>query len=289
MGFMNLQIADTGIKVKYVVYTLLALIILITAKCSFYRVTIDAGEKGVIVSQPYFFGDGGVKKEVYTPDSYWLWKSNKMFGICSLPQQAGEKFEDMMSSDNIPVDFDAFINYTIIDPVDYMANWGNHWYASNVQQVFRTAVRDECKRHKMSDLISNPEVSNKIEEVALAEVQKFGKEKKMPITFSKVNVGKINPNQNVMNEISQTAVQQQRQRTEGEKKKAEDMRRATEVARAAADNAYREAMNLGPEQYIRLEAVKAYSHAAEECAKNDKCTMILTQPGSDVKPTVGLK
>lgn len=268
--------------VKWAWKVALVVIFLLVASCSFKRVKIEAGHNGVVIGQPMFFGSQGIQKTVYKPGSYWFWKTNGIYEINVLPQQQPEKFDDMMSSDNIPVDFDAFLNFQITDPVNYVANWGERWYGNNVQQAFRTIVREECKRYRMTDLVSNPDVPNKIEQVALAEVQKFAKEKGLPFVFTRVNVGKINPNADVMKEIAQTAVQQQRQRTEGERKKAEDMRAATEKSRAAADNAYREAMNLAPEQYIRLEAVKAYSHAAEECAKNEKCTMILTQPESKI-------
>ena len=274
---------------KYLAAFVVAIIILMIGSCSFRRVQINAGEKGVIVAQPYFIGTGGVQTQALEPGGYWVWKSNQVFGIHTQPQQVDEKFDDMYSSDNIPVDFDAFLSYQITDPVSFYKNWGGDWYSANVQQVFRTSVREECKRHKMTDLTSNPETPAQIEKVALTEVQKFAKDKNIPFVFSRVNVGKINPNKDVMQEIAATAVQQQRQRTELDRKKAEDNRKMTEVARAAADNAYREAMKLAPEQYIRLEAVKAYSHAAEECAKNDKCTMILTQPGNDVKQTIGVK
>lgn len=215
-----------------------------------------------------------------TTGAHWTWRSNEVNIINVLPLQVGEKFDDMYSSDNIPVDFDAFLNYSVTDPVSYVKDWGDHWYANNIAQTFRTAVRNECKKHKMTELVSGSDVTNKIEAAAIKVVTDFVKEKKMPIVFTKVNVGKINPNKDVSSEIAQTAVQQQRQRTEGEKKKAEDMRKMTEASRAIADNAYREAMKLAPEQYIRLEAVKAYSHATEVCAKNDNCTMILTQPGN---------
>lgn len=283
------ELAEVPSMFKIAAVAILVVITLAMGSCSFRRVQINAEEKGVIVSQPYFFGSNGVKPDVLPPGGYWVWKSNKVFGVHTLPQQVSEQFADMMSSDSIPVTFDAHLNYVTTDPVTFVKSWGDNWYAANVQQMFRTVARDECKRYKMNELISNPTTARAIEVQILKEVQAFAVAKKMPMTFTSVNIGSINPNKDVMNEIAQTAVQQQRQRTEGEKKKAEDNRRMTEVSRAAADNAYREAMKLAPEQYIRLEAVKAYSHAAEECAKNDKCTMILTQPGNDVKATLGVK
>ena len=39
-------------------------------------------------------------------------------------------------------------------------------------------------------------------------------------------------------------------------KLAEDQRKMAEMSRASADNAYRQAMQLSPEQFIQLETIK---------------------------------
>ena len=58
-----------------------------------------------------------------------------------------------------------------------------------------------------------------------------------------------------------------------QKKLAEDKRKLAEQARAASDNAYREAMHLSPEQFIQLETIKMQEQV---CGKDGKgnCTFI---------------
>ena len=263
----------------------IVLAVLIVGKISFHkafkRIQIKAGHKGVVVHQPIFFGKGGVERGyALTPDSYWMWQSNSVYEINIQPQQAHENFEDMMTADNIPVDFEGFLNFNVTDVISFFADFGNGWYDANVKQTFRTLVRDECKKYKMAELISSPKVSNDIEVAVLAGLQKHIAAAKIPVALTKVNIGKINPNKEVLAEINATAIQQQRQRTERERKLAEDQRKETERSKAAADNAYRENMHLDPEQFLRLRAITAYADAAAECAKSDACMMVMTQPGA---------
>lgn len=78
-----------------------------------------------------------------------------------------------------------------------------------------------------------------------------------------------------------TADQDQRSNTEKQRKLAEDARLAAEVSRAAADNAYRNAMNLTPEQFLRLETI----HMQERVCARGGCTFISGQ----AVPMVGVK
>ena len=71
-----------------------------------------------------------------------------------------------------------------------------------------------------------------------------------------INVGRVNPPDAIKNQRIETAAQEQRAITEQQTKLAEDQRKAAETSRASADNAYREAMDLSPEQFIQLETIK---------------------------------
>jgi hypothetical protein len=71
--------------------------------------------------------------------------------------------------------------------------------------------------------------------------------------------------------MDNTAAQQQRQKTEVQRKLAEDSRLDAEKSRAHADNAYREEMKLDGAQFVQLESVKRYSEA---CSKSSSCVII---------------
>jgi hypothetical protein len=71
-----------------------------------------------------------------------------------------------------------------------------------------------------------------------------------------VTLGRANPPDAIKHQRIATAEQEQRVNTERQRKLAEDMRRGSEESRAVADNAYREAMRLSPEQFLQLEQIK---------------------------------
>jgi regulator of protease activity HflC (stomatin/prohibitin superfamily) len=266
---------------KYIIGGIIIFVIIfIIIPTIFKRVKIDPGCEGVIVSQPYIFtSTGGLKNYTLLPGSHWTWRSNEVYEVSTQPNQAKEPFTDIISADSIPVEFDGFFNYYITEPIQRI-KLGDNWYTSNIQQTFKTLVRDECKKYKMTSLISDRETVVSIEKNVFDSLEKHIITTKLPIKLTKINIGKINPTEAVMKEIAATAVQQQRQRTQTETKLAEDKRKATEVSKAAADNAYREAMHLDPAQFIQLEALRTFAEAALDCAKSNSCMMVLTQPGS---------
>jgi len=72
--------------------------------------------------------------------------------------------------------------------------------------------------------------------------------------------------------------------TEHKRDLAEQSRKAAEQSRAEADNAYRNAMNLSPAQFVEMERIK---NAVRVCAiKDAHCTFII---GSHVDPVVSVK
>jgi hypothetical protein len=68
-------------------------------------------------------------------------------------------------------------------------------------------------------------------------------------------------------------------------KLAEDQRKAAETSRAAADNAYREALGLSPEQFIELARINMEQAV---CGPNGKGNCTFIQNGS-ATPVMDLK
>src|SRR6266850_1878026 len=98
----------------------------------------------------------------------------------------------------------------------------------------------------------------------------FIKEKGLPIQLVTMTVGRANPPDAIKNQRIETATQEQRIQTEQQTKLAEVQRKSAEEARAAADNAYRQAIGLSPEQYVQLKRIEMENRV---CA-DGKCTFI---------------
>jgi hypothetical protein len=101
-------------------------------------------------------------------------------------------------------------------------------------------------------------------------MEAYIKQAGLPLKLIDVTVGRANPPDSVKNQRISTAEQEQRGNTERQRKLAEDQRLQAETSRAAADNAYRNAMNLSPEQFLRLESIQMQR---DVCVKGG-CTFI---------------
>ena len=148
-----------------------------------------------------------------------------------------------------------------------------------MDQPMSNAVRDAVKKRDMQEMAISQTaadaVGQEVNAAAVSIVQKLG----IPIVFTAVNVGRVNPPDAIKNQRIETAAQEQRAITEQQTKLAEDQRKAAELSRAAADNAYREAMQLSPDQFLQLERIKMQR---DVCARGGTCTFFIGGGASPV-------
>jgi len=245
----------------------------------------DAGHEAVWVMKPVFFGHGGIDPTpVKTGRSYGAATSSAL-DVSMLPQRVDMEFDDMMTKSGVPVSFHVVATFRVVDSVKLVSSFGadrdeKAWgfWDRNVDQPLRTAVRDSVKKRDMQEMaISQVAADDVGREVSLAAnqiVQQSG----IPIVFTAINVGRVNPPDAIKNQRIATAEQEQRAITEQQMKLAEDQRKAAEESRAAADNAYRMAMQLSPDQFLQLERIKMQR---DVCGRGNNCTFFI---GGNVTP-----
>lgn len=257
-------------KISLLVLASLAGISFLTTGCS--TASPNAGYEAVLVEKPYIFGHGGIDPEPVKTGMTFTALSTDAIYISMQPIQAHVKFDDLMSSDGVPLDFDAVIRLQVTDSVDLIRRFGENWYANNVEREFSNRVRQAVRKHGMNEVaISTTAVDAIDSEVSLA-MEKYLTDAHIPVKLIQVTVGKANPPDSIKNQRVETAQQEQRVMTEQQRKLAEDSRKAAELSRAEADNAYRNAMSLSPDQFLQLENIKMQN---EVCRSGAKCTFIL--------------
>jgi hypothetical protein len=248
----------------------------------------DAGHEAVWVEKPIFFGHGGVDQTPVQPGREFGALTSTAIDVNMLPQRVDMEFDDMMTSSGVPVNFHVVATFTITDPVklvskygadtDEKGNWG--FWQRTVDQPLRTAVRDAVKKRDMQEMAISQTAADAVgREVSTAAIQ-IVQQTGVPILFSAINVGRVNPPDAIKNQRIETAAQEQRAITEQQTKLAEDQRKAAEQSRAAADNAYREAMQLSPDQFLQLERIKMQR---DVCAHGSTCTFFI---GGGVSPVI---
>jgi regulator of protease activity HflC (stomatin/prohibitin superfamily) len=249
-----------------------ALALLMTWGCAIDSVKPDAGHEAVLIEKPLLFGHGGVNPQPVKTGRQYVWWTTDHVLINMQPLQYQVHFDDLMSSDGVPLDFDAVIRLQITDSVLLIKNFGPKWYDNNVEKEFSNRVRQAVRKHGMNETAISTVAIDAIDTEVSQAVEKYLTDAKLPVKLIQVTVGKANPPDAIKNQRIATAEQQQRALTEQQKKLAEDQREQAELSRAKADNAYRNAMTLSAEQFLRLETIKMQR---DVCGAGH-CTFVLT-------------
>jgi regulator of protease activity HflC (stomatin/prohibitin superfamily) len=228
--------------------------------------SVDAGEEAVLVKKPWFFGHGGVDPEPEKTGLVWTAFSTEVIRINVKPFNITEPFDDLITYDNNPVDFDIHLTFKHIEgktPI-LVEKFGNDWYQNKVREPLKNSVREFTKNNTMFQMTTDPNVITKLENVVTTEVQKFLKDEGIPTELAKVTVGKVSPPQAVIDSTIQTAVQKQNVKTQEERVKAEQSRELAEKAAANADRAYMQAINMNAEQYLKMKELDNQKLAIEK-------------------------
>lgn len=260
----------------------IAAVILSASGCNV--VSVDAGQQAVLIDKPWVFGHGGVREEPVLPGLTYTWMSTQKVYVNMLPIQYEGNFSDIMSADGVPLDFHAIIRLQVTQPVTLVRDFGRDWYQNNVEQEFYNRVRSAVKKHGMNETAIQTTAIDQIDAEISQAMTAYITESKLPVKLLKITVGRANPPDAVRNQRVETAQQEQRVLTEHKRDLAEQSRKAAEQSRAEADNAYRNAMNLSPGQFVEMERIKMQNSV---CAKPEaKCTFII---GGDVAPVINAR
>ena len=250
----------------------------------------DAGQQAVLVRKPIVFGHGGVDDTpIQTGRSYVAFTTDAVY-VNMQPGRVDTEFTDLMTSDGVPIDFHAVVSYQVIDSVKLVRDFGADinergipgFWIRNLEQPFRTAVRDSVKQYGMNEMAINATAGEAVDAGVTKHLLAILKETGVPVRILDVSLGRANPPDSILHQRTETAAQEQRINTEKQRKLAEDQRKMAEESRAAADQAYNQKMGLNTEQYVSLRAIEMQR---EVCAKGT-CTFLF---GGNATPLVNLR
>jgi regulator of protease activity HflC (stomatin/prohibitin superfamily) len=236
----------------------------------------DAGHEVVLVEKPMLFGHGGIDPEPIRAGRTFVAATTDGIDVNMQPLAYQQDLQDTMTADGVPVSFHAIMNIRVTDSVRLISQFGTNWYANNLDAPFMSLVRQQVRQHGMNEVAISASAIDAIDAEIAKGLNSFISAKKLPVELITLTVGRAIPPDAVKNQRIETATQEQRIQTEQQKKLAEDARAQSEQSRAKADNAYREAMQLSPEQFIQLETVKMM----ERACGNGNCTFV--PPGTGV-------
>ena len=235
---------------------------------------VEPGHQLVINDKPYFAGHDGVRPEPITEGRILLFNTSSAEVVRMTPQSTTIVIDDFSSKNNILLDFGTTVQWRVANSVTLVKNFGvKDWFNNNLHNQYLAIVRDAVKKRTMEEMMSDPTAAAEVDNEVTAGVRKLVADEKLPVVILNVSLGRAKPNPNVLAQMNETAQQEQRKKSLFAATDAEKQRELEQTAKARADNAYRNAMSLSPEQFIQLEAIKRYSEA---CAKS---TCVIGQPG----------
>jgi regulator of protease activity HflC (stomatin/prohibitin superfamily) len=251
----------------------------------------DAGHEAVLVRKPLIFGSGGVDDKPVKTGLKYVAFTTEGIDVNMQPRRVDVEFTDLMTSDGVPIDFHAVLTLQVTDSVklvrDFGADMGGAsgtpgFWTRNLDQPFRTAVRDAVKAHGMNEMAIQATAAEQVDKAVTDHLLAIIKETGVPVKVLDVSLGRANPPDAILHQRVETAAQEQRINTEKQKKLAEDQRKMAEESRAAADQAYNLKMGLNTEQYVALQAIQMQR---DVCSKGT-CTFIY---GANATPMLNLR
>lgn len=234
--------------------------------------SVEPGHQGVIVDKPYFFDifGHGVRKEPLIDGRVLLWRTSSMYTVRMTPQSIPVKVDDYSSADNILLDFESTIQFRVTDSVRLVSEFGESWFDNNIKQQYLAIVREAIKKKTMTAMMSDTSAANDVDAEVTTALEALVTSSNLPVKIIGVSMGRAKPNEAVLLQMNETAAQQQRQKTLVAATAAEQQRKQEQIAKAEADNAYRNAMGLSPDMFIQLESVKRWTEA---CMKAATCVV----------------
>lgn len=248
--------------------------------------TVESGNVGVFVMKSYF-EKGGVSNEVAYPGRYFVAPTTELVEYNVQPFKEDEKFHDLITSENVPVSFQASIQMQLIPEKipELHAKFGPNYYANIIQRQFQNLVRDFARRHTVFELTTNTSVTNNGQEAIKQEVIKMIEKEQLPVNIKGVTIGAVSPPQEVLEETSRTAAQNQRALTEDSRAKAELSRKNAEVNKALADKAYMSEMNMTPSEYLQGKAIDINREMVDSIKGSKNVNILFSIGGNSPIPT----
>ena len=249
----------------------------------------DAGHEAVLVRKPLLFGSGGVDETPVKTGLKYVAFTTTGIDVNMQPMRIDVEFSDLMTMDGVPIDFHAVLTVQVTDSVKLVRDFGQDFagdkpgfWTRNLDQPYRTAVRDAVKAHGMNEMAIQATAAEAVDKVVTEHLLAIIKETGVPVRILDMSLGRANPPDAILHQRVETAAQEQRINTEKQKKLAEDQRKMAEESRAAADQAYNQKMGLNSEQYVALQAIQMQR---EVCVKGG-CTFLY---GGNAVPLINMK
>lgn len=247
----------------------IALIALCFAATACSRVTTEPNEEKVLNAKPWLFGSGGVLDTPVRGTQWVSWTTDSI-AVNMQPEQHTLELNDLMTSDGVPLDFDASVVTQVTDSVALIKRYGTNWYENNISTELLSYIRDAVKKHGLNETAISSTAASAIDSEVSERLELYFAKNKFPVRLVRFTIGRANPPDSVKDQRIATAAQEQRVLTMQKSTLAEIERAKSEAKRAEADRAYQNGLGLDSQQFVQLRALDTLK---EVCGQKN-CTFV---------------
>lgn len=248
-------------------FIILGIIMLTTSACS--RVTTEPNEEKVLNAKPWFFGNGGVEDTPVRGSEFVAWSTSPIT-VNVQPEQHVFEIKDLMTSDGVPLDFDASVVTKVTDSVALVKRFGVNWYDNNISTELLAYIRDAVKKHGLNETAISTTAVTAIDTEVTERLHNYLKKMNFPVELIRFTVGRANPPDAIKDQRIATSAQEQRVITMQKMTLAEDERAKAEHARAIADQTYQKGLGLDSQQFVQLRSLETL----KEVCGHKNCTFV---------------
>src|SRR5207237_8992539 len=110
----------------------------------------------------------------------------------------------------------------VADSVALIKNFGPSWYINNLEEPFKTMVRQAVRKRGMNETAISTTALDEIDNEIRDQLVAFIRDKSLPVRLITMTVGRANPPDSIKSQRIETASQEQRVETEQQVKLADD-------------------------------------------------------------------
>src|SRR5208337_4327897 len=186
MLFCEVEKGRDNMRVTSFVLSLAIIAAVMTTGCRSYAP--NAGHEVVLIEKPIIFGHGGVDPEpVRTGRSFGAVTTDGI-DVNMQPQKFEIELPDTMTSDGVPITFHAIMVLKVNDSVPLIKNFGPEWYQNNLEEPFKTMVRQAVRKRGMNETAISTTALDEIDREIHDQLIAFMKQKSLPVELVTMTV-----------------------------------------------------------------------------------------------------
>jgi len=237
------------------------------------KTVVEPDMEAIVIKKPWFYGEKGVEPNPIYTSTIWHVKSTDVKLFSLKPFMLKASFDKILTQENIAISFDINLTFkyrrgqTKLLVEKYGTN--QEWYKNMLLAPMSNSVAIYIKKIKFDNIFNNKDEVKNLKEEILFGIDKFLKEHNMPVEIIDINILKITPPKEILdNAIKEKSIKQ--------KIKIEKLKQKAKELSANTDRAYMLKMGMNVREYLELKRIEL----EDKKLANEKCALESAKEGN---------